>query len=88
MERNVMVIERPRWAKRDRALELTGIGELTLLKLVNDGLVRARKMGPEKKSGCVFSVPDIEEWLENDAIKAGPFAIPGDGRKTEEGEVH
>lgn len=71
-----IVLERPRWARRAVALALTGVSEVRLLGLVNDGFVRARKMGDKPKSGCVFNVPDIEEWLENEAPKAGPFAIP------------
>ena len=71
-----MIVERPRWAKRDLALKLTGVSECMLLKLVNDGVVRARKMDVRKKSGCVFCIPDVEEWLENDAPHAGPFVLP------------
>ena len=76
-----VIIERPRWAKRDLALKLTGVSECALLKLVNEGLVRARKMDARKKSGCVFCVPDIEEWLENEAPHAGPFVLPNEPKK-------
>lgn len=76
-----IVLERPRWARRELALALTGVSEPTLLRLVNDGHVRARKMGDKPKCGCVFCVRDIEEWLETDAPTAGPFALPGDKRE-------
>ena len=78
-----VVLERPRWARRDLALTLTGVTESRLLKLVNEGFVRARKMEPTPKSGCVFCVTDIEEWLENEALHAGPFVIC-DGKKGDE----
>lgn len=74
-EKMSVVLERPRWARRDMALKLTGVTESRLLKLVNEGFVRARKMEPTPKSGCVFCVTDIEDWLEKDALKAGPFVI-------------
>ena len=79
-----IVLERPRWAKREIALALTGVSEPTLLRLVNEGSVRARKMGAQPKSGCVFNVADIEEWLDNDAPKAGPFVLPGEKKGVEE----
>ncbi len=78
-----VVLERPRWARRDLALTLTGVTESRLLKLVNEGFVRARKMETTPKSGCVFCVTDIEEWLENEAPPAGPFVIC-DGKKGDE----
>ena len=71
-----MIVERQRWARRDMALKLTGVSECMLLKLVNDGVVRARKMDFRKKSGCVFCIPDVEEWLETEAPHAGPFVLP------------
>ena len=82
-----LLVERPRWAKRDLAFKLTGVSECMLLKLVNDGVVRARKMDARKKSGCVFCIPDVEEWLENEAPHAGPFVLPSqtaDWAKTQE----
>jgi len=39
-------------------------------------VVRARKMDFRKKSGCVFCIPDVEEWLETEAPHAGPFVLP------------
>ncbi|MEI7903481.1 MAG: hypothetical protein WCK89_24850 [bacterium] len=72
------VYERPRWARRDLALQLTGISENRLIGLVNEGHVRARKMDGKPKSGCVFCVPDVEEWLEKEAPKAGPFKLAGE----------
>lgn len=69
------VIERPRWARRDVAMKLTGVPEDCLLRLANEGFVRARKLGEARKSACLFCVPDIEEWLENEAPKAPQFAV-------------
>ena len=78
MGATTIVLERPRWARRERAMELTGVTETALLKMVNDGFVRARKMDVAERSGTVFCIPDIEQWLETEAPKAGPYALPGE----------
>ena len=70
------VLERPRWARRDLAMQLTGVSKMRLLALVNEGTVRARKMDSAAKNSCVFSAVDIEEWLANEARPAGPFVLP------------
>lgn len=71
------VFERPRWARRERTMELTGVPEGKLLELVESGFVRARKMDPDAaKSACVFCVADVEEWLEKDAAPARFKVLP------------
>ena len=77
MNKTGIVFERPKWARRARAMELTGVTELALLRLVNDGFVRARKMDVTMRSGTVFNVPDIEQWLDEEAPHAGPYKLPG-----------
>ncbi len=58
------IIERPRWARLAFAMAYTGVPDGTLRKIVADGLVRAKKLGTEKNCATVYSIPDIEEWIE------------------------
>ena len=58
------IIERPRWARLAFAMAYTGVPDWTLRQIVADGLVRAKKLGPEKNCATVYNIPDIEEWIE------------------------
>jgi hypothetical protein len=64
-----------RWATRERAMDLTGIPESTLLRLVNDGLVGCRKSGTDKRARTVFCVPDIEDWWDTGAEVVREFRV-------------
>ena len=72
------VLERPRWAPRARAIDLTGIPEVQLLKLVNAHSVRAKTVGTGSRPTVLFSVTDIEDWIENEAPDHGPYAVATD----------
>ena len=50
------VLERPRWAPRARAIDLTGIPEVQLLKLVNAHSVRAKTVGSGSQADSVSVV--------------------------------
>lgn len=64
-----------RWATRERAMDLTGIPEATLLRLVNDGLVGCRKSGADQRARTVFCVPDIEDWWDDHAEVVREFRV-------------
>lgn len=64
-----------RWASRELTMRLTGIPEVRLLELVNEGRVGARKANATPRSATVFCVPDVEEWWDKEAPRAGPFKV-------------
>lgn len=75
----------PVWGRIQIVEALTGLPDGRIRELVNDGLVRARKSGLEKRSACVFRVQDVLDWLENDAVKPDRFRTPADAMTAAEG---
>lgn len=73
---NLMVVQVPPvWARADTIKALTGISYWTLVALVNNNKVRARKTGESQNCACVFRVSDVLECLDNDFPPPPPFKM-------------
>ena len=77
MSETFIVQVMPVWAREDTVSALTGIPQLVIRRLFNEGHVRARKMVPGKaKSAVVFRMDDVLEWLEKDAGEPALYKLP------------
>jgi hypothetical protein len=72
----IVIQVRPVWGQMPVVKAVTGVPDNVVRRLVNEHLVRARKMDPAKEnSACLFNVQDVLDWVEKDATEPKRFKV-------------
>lgn len=67
----------PIWARLDEIMRLSGLPNLVVRRLYNEGHVRARKVDAARtNSATVYRVEDVLNWLDKDAPRPEKFKLP------------
>ena len=61
--KTVVVPILPQWMNRTNVVLTYSIPRTRLKKLVDEGILRTKKLGPESRANLLFKVSDIEDYM-------------------------
>ncbi len=73
----------PVWARLDGVMRVSGLPNLVIRRLYNEGHIRARKVDPaHANSATIYNMADVLAWIENEAPSPERFKLaPAGGER-------